>query len=84
MHVDEILFTHNGFDHKAKVLGNGVAVAFADDLAGILNRKLDLQVLVPVCVDLQFALTNPAGVILIDVFDFKIVFEVEFFQSGPD
>ena len=27
---------------------------------------------------------NPTGIIFIDAFDFKIVFEVEFFQSGPD
>jgi hypothetical protein len=84
LHVDEILFTHNGSDDVPQILGNGVAVAFAHDLAGILYRKLDFKVLVPVRVDLQFTLTNPFGIVLIYVFDFKIVFEVEFFQSGPD
>jgi hypothetical protein len=84
LHVDEILFANDGFDHEAEVLCDRVAVAFANDLAGVLHRKLDLQIPVPVGVDFQFALANPAGVILIDVFDFEMVFEVEFFQSGPD
>lgn len=84
LHVDEILFTDHGFDHKSKILGNGVAVAFTDDLTGVLHRELDLQILVPVGVDLEFAVTDPLGVIFVDVLDFKIVFQVEFFQSGPD
>ncbi len=84
LHVDEILFAHDGFDDVPQILGNGVAVTFADDLAGILDGKLDFQVLVPVCVDLQFALANPLGVVLIDVLDFEMMVEVEFFQSGPD
>jgi len=41
LHVDEIFFSHHGFDHKAKVLGNGIAIALADDLAGVLDRELD-------------------------------------------
>jgi hypothetical protein len=84
LHVDEIFFTHDGFDHKPKVFGNGIAIALADDLAGILNRELDFQLLVPVGIDLKLAFTNPFGVIFINVLDFKIMFEVEFFQSGPD
>jgi hypothetical protein len=84
LHVDEIFFTDNGFDDEPQILGNGVAVAFSNDLAGILYRKFYFQVFVPVAVDLQFALTNPLGVIFIDIFDFKVVLEVEFFQSGPD
>jgi hypothetical protein len=42
LHVDEVFFAHHGFDHKPKILGNGIAIALADDLAGILNRELDL------------------------------------------
>jgi hypothetical protein len=48
LHVDEILFTHDGFDHEAKIFGNRITEAFAHDLAGILYGKLDFQVLVPV------------------------------------
>jgi glyoxylase-like metal-dependent hydrolase (beta-lactamase superfamily II) len=84
LHVDEILFTHHGFDHIPQILGNGITVAFADDLAGILDRKLDFQVFVPFRTDLQPAFTNPFGIILVYVLDFKVVGEVEFFQSGPD
>jgi hypothetical protein len=53
-------------------------------LTRILDGELDLQVLVPVAVDLQLALPDPFGVIFIDVFDFKIVLQVELFQSCQD
>jgi len=84
LHVDKIFFAHNGSDHKPKVFGNGIAIALSYDLAGILNREFDFQVLVPVGIDLQLAFTNPFGIIFIDVLNFKIVLEVKFFQSGPD
>jgi hypothetical protein len=42
LHVDEIFFANNGFDHKPKIFGNGIAIALSDNLAGILNRELDL------------------------------------------
>ena len=84
MHVDEIFFPDEGSDHETQILGNGVTVALANDLARILNRKLDFQIFVPVGIDLQFALTDPFGIVLIDVLDFEVVFEVELFQSGPD
>jgi hypothetical protein len=41
LHVDEILFPHQGLYHKAQILGDGVSVAFAHNLTGILNRELD-------------------------------------------
>jgi hypothetical protein len=72
------------FDHVAKVLGDRVAETLSDQLAGILDRELDLQVLVPVGVDLEFALPDPFGVVLDDAGDFEVVGNVEFFQSGPD
>jgi hypothetical protein len=84
LHVDEVFFTHHGFDYKPQVFGNGVAKAFADDLAGILNRELDFQILVPVGIDLELAFPDPFGIVFVNVFDFKLVFQVEFFQSGPD
>jgi hypothetical protein len=80
----KVFLAHHGFDHEAQVFGNGIAEALAHDLAGILDREFDFQVLVPVGVDLEFALTDPFGIIFVNVLDFKIVLEVEFFQSGPD
>jgi hypothetical protein len=84
LHIDEIFFAHHGFHHKPQVFCDGVAITLSNDLAGILHRELDFQILVPVRIDLQLAFTNPLGIILINILDFKIVFEVEFFQSGPD
>jgi hypothetical protein len=84
LHVDEIFFTHNSLDNITKIICDRIAIAFSDDLAGILNREFDFQILVPVGVDLQFSFTDPFGIVFIDVLDFKIVFDVEFFQSGPD
>jgi hypothetical protein len=83
-HIDEILLADNGLDHEAQIFGNGVTIALAHDLAGVLNREFDLQLLVPVTVDLELALPDPLGIVLVDIFDFKIVLDVEFFQSGPD
>lgn len=41
VHVDEIFFTNNGFCYKAQVFGDGVAKAFAHELAGVLYRKFE-------------------------------------------
>ena len=84
LHVDEVFFSYDGFHHVAKVFGNGVAKTLAHDLAGILDGKLDFQVLVPVGVDLQSTFTNPFSIVFVDVFNFKVVLKVEFCQSGPD
>ena len=83
-HVDEIFFTDDRFDYKAQIIGNRIAIAFADDLAGILDRELDLEVLVPVGIDLEFAFADPFGVVFVNAFDDEIVFDVEFFQSCQD
>jgi len=83
-HVDEIFFAHHRFDHESEILRNRIAVGFADDLAGVLHGKLDLEVFVPVGVDLQFAFADPPGVVFVNIFDDEVVFEVEFFQSCQD
>ena len=83
-HVHEVFLSHHGFDHIAQIFGNGIAIAFADDLAGILNRKFDFEILVPVGIDVQFSFPDPFCVVLIDVFDDKIMLDVEFFQSCQD
>ena len=84
LHVDKIFFPHNGFNDKAQVFGNGISITFPDNLAGVLDREFDLQVLVPVGVDRKFAFPDPLGIVFINIFYIKIVFKVEFFQSGPD
>jgi hypothetical protein len=84
LHVDEVFFSDNGFHNKPKVVGNGVSIAFSDNLTGILNRKFDFQIFVPVRVDLEFAFADPFGIVFVNIFYIKVLFEVEFFQSGPD
>jgi hypothetical protein len=83
-HVDKVFFTDNRLDHKPEVFGDGVAVALANDLAGVLHRELDFEILVPIGIDLELAFANPFGVVFVDVFDLKIMLEIKFFQSGPD
>ena len=51
LHVDKIFFSHNRLDHKAEVFRYGIAIAFSNDLAGVLHRKLDFQAFIPVRVD---------------------------------
>jgi hypothetical protein len=51
-HIDEVFFANYRFDDVPEVFCYGIAVGFANDLAGILNRKFDLQIAVPVRVDL--------------------------------
>ena len=84
MHLDKIFFTHHRLDDISQVFRDWIAITFAHNLTRILNREFDLQILVPVGIDLQFSLPDPLGIILVDVLDFKIVLDVEFFQSGPD
>lgn len=83
-HVNKILFTHNGFDNKPQILSHRITKTFANQLAGVLNCKLDFQVLVPVGIDFQFSFPYPLGIALNNASDFKIVRNIEFFQSGPD
>jgi len=84
LHVNEVFLAHHGFHHKTQILGNGVAVAFPNDLTGILNCEFDLQILVPVGIDLQFSLPDPFCVIFVDVLHLKVVRDAEFFQSCQD
>jgi hypothetical protein len=62
IHFHEIFCAHNGFNDITQVFGNGIAKGFAYQLAGILNRKLDLAFLVPLGVNLEFALADPLGI----------------------
>jgi hypothetical protein len=81
LHVDKILFPHHGLYHKAQIFGDGISIAFAYNLTGILDRKFNFQILVPVGIYTQFSLPNPLGVVCIEVFNLKFMGDVEFFQS---
>ena len=84
LHVDEVFFADNGFHHKPQIFGNRITIAFPYNLAGVLNREFNFQVFVPVGVNLEFAFTYPFGIVFVNIFYFKVMFQVEFFQSGPD
>jgi hypothetical protein len=84
VHFHEIFFTHNSFDNVAQVLGHRISKGFPNELARILYGKLDLTFPVPLGIDLEFSLADPLGVVLNDTLDFKIIVDLEFFQSGPD
>jgi len=84
MHLDEVFLSHTGFDYKPQIFGYGISKTFPNDLTGILNRELYLQLLIPVRIDLQFSFSDPFCIVLIDVFDLKLMFNVEFFQSCQD
>ena len=83
-HVYKILFADNSFNHKSQIFGDGISETLPYKLAGILNREFHLQFLVPLGIDLQLSFPDPLGIILNDALNFKIVGDVEFFQSGPD
>lgn len=83
-HIDKVLFADYRFNNKPQILGNRVAKAFSHKLAGILNRKFNLQILIPLGIDLELSFLYPLRVILNDALNLKIERDVEFFQSGPD
>jgi hypothetical protein len=83
-HLDEIFFAYHRFDDESQIIGDFVALAFTDNLAGILNGELDFTVLVPVGIDLQPSFPDPLCVVGIDGSNFKFMVDIEFFQSGPD
>ena len=83
-HIDKIFFAHNGFYRVSQVIRHRITEGFSHQLAWILDRKLDFEVLVPVGIYLESPFPDPFGIKLDDADDFKIVLDVEFFQSGPD
>jgi hypothetical protein len=83
-HVNEIFFADDGFDHISQVFGNGIAKRLAHDLTGVLDGEFNLEVLVPVGIDLQPSFPDPFCIVFINVFDDKVVFDVELFQSCQD
>jgi len=84
VHIDKIFFTHNRFHRIPQIFSHRIPKSLSHQLAGILHREFDFQILVPVGVDLQLSLPNPLGIILNDTLDLKVVLDLEFFQSDPD
>ena len=70
LHVNEVLFTNNGFHNKTQVVCNGIAIAFSDNLAGILYREFNFQVFVPVGAGFKPTFTDPFCIIFVNVFNF--------------
>lgn len=84
MHLDKIFLSHDRLYDVAQIIGHGVTKTLSHDLAGILNRELDFQILIPIGVYLQFTFTDPFCVILVNARNLQICPDVELFQSGPD
>jgi hypothetical protein len=84
MHLNKIFFTHHRFHRVPQIFGHRISKGLAYQLAGVLNRKLDFQVLVPIGINLQLSFPDPLGIILNDTLYFKVVLNFEFFQSEPD
>jgi hypothetical protein len=49
-----------------------------------LNGEFYLQVPVPIRIYLEFAFSDPLGIVFDDALDFKLVFDLELLQSDPD
>ena len=84
MHINKIFFPHNGLHDIAQILRHWISKAFAHYLTRILNRELDLQILIPIGVDLEFSFPDPFCIILVDACNLKIMGYIKFFQSCQD
>lgn len=84
MHINKIFFTHHRFNRVPQIFGHRISKGLAHQLAGVLHRKFDFQVLIPVGIDFQLSFSDPLGIILDDTLNFKVVLNLEFFQSEPD
>ncbi len=84
IHIDEIFLTDHGLYDITQIISYWIAERLAHDLTGILYSKLDFEILVPIAVDLQFSFTYPFCIVFINIFNDKIVRNIEFFQSCQD
>ena len=83
-HINKVFFSNHRFDHIPKIFGNRIPKSLAHYLTGVLDGKFNFQVFIPIGIYLESSLTDPFGVVLIDVLDDKVVLDVEFFQSCQD
>ena len=84
VHINKIFFTHHRFHRVPQIFRHRISKTLSYQLAGILHRECDFQILVPVGIDLQLSFPDPLGIILDDTLNFKVVLNLEFFQSEPD
>ncbi len=83
-HFDDIFFADHRFNNIAQIIGDRIAETFANNLARVLDGKFDFQIFIPLGTDLQPPFTDPFRIILINGCYFKVMIDIEFFQSGPD
>ena len=65
-HLNDVFGANDLSDDIAQILGDSLAIALSDNLAGILDGEFDLAFLIPVGIDLQASFANPFGVILVN------------------
>lgn len=65
-HFYHIFFAYHHLDDIPQIFSHGFAIAFADNLTGILDSKLYSSLPVPFRINFQPTLTDPFGVILIN------------------
>ena len=83
-HIDKVFFTHNGFNHHAKIFCHWIPQRFTDQLAWVLNGEFYPQIIIPAGVNVQFSFAYPLGIILDNGSNLEIVFDIELVQSDPD
>ncbi len=83
-HINKIFFSDDRFDHESQVIGNGFPKSLAHDLTGVLHRKFNFEVLVPIGIDRELSFPDPFCIVFINVLDDKLMLDVEFFQSCQD
>lgn len=83
-HVDKVLFSYRHLDSVSQIIRYSISETLSYNLAGILNRKFNFQILVPIGIGFEFSFPNPLGIIFVNILNLKIVLDSEFFQSGPD
>ena len=83
-HIDKIFFSDDRFDHESQVFGNRFPKSLAHDLTGILDGEFNSEVLVPVGINFEPSFPDPFGIVFINVFDDKVMLDVELFQSCQD
>ena len=84
MRLNLDFFAYSCCNRKSKIFRYLITKTFPHNLTGILHRKFDLEILVPVRIWLQFTLSYPPGIVFVDIFGLEVMHDVEFFQSGPD
>ena len=83
-HIDEVRFSHDGFNHHAKIFGHRIPQRFTNQLAKVLNGEFYTQVIIPAGVNVQFSFAYPLGIVFDNGSNLEIVLDIELVQSDPD